>query len=216
MKPLRVHSVAEARLYLMVTPCPKCSSGPWETMDSEEIQAEESQLDETSEWVNLKLYARCLKCGYRQEFLFRRTGKLTDIERELQKELHDSEIDLVNPFPEHSEVIDLGQWLSLFYMLVEKASSSVQPEQTRRFGFQAAQCLEEALKFYKEGDELPPASAFFVESSRRAYGEHPEKFTKRRLIDMRSKLPDLRVMIKKLARDTSAKPSKRWWRFWKR
>ena len=216
MKPLRVHSVAEARFYLMVTPCPNCSSGPWETLSSQETHAE-TTASFNKDQLQLTLQARCLKCGYVQEFLFIRKEALTEMEKELQQELLDAQIELINPFPEHSEVIDVGQWLSLFYLLVEKASSAP-ADQTRRFGFQAAQCLEEALKFYKESDELPPASAFFVESSRKAFREHPEKFARQRLIDMRSKLPDLRVMIKKIARNNVPEKSKQkhWWQFWKR
>jgi len=214
MKPLRVHSVAEARFYLMVTPCPNCSSGPWETLNSQETYIDTPTSSNMGQ-LQLTLQARCLKCGYVQEFLFVRQKALTEIEKELQQELIDAQIELINPFPEPSEIIDVGQWLSLFYLLVEKASSAP-ADQTRRYGFQAAQCLEEALKFYKEGDELPPASAFFVESSRKAFREHPEKFTRQRLIEMRRKLPDLHVMIRRIARNNAPQKPKRWWQFWKR
>ena len=194
MQTLRAHSWAEAHIYLMVTPCANCSRGLWE------ITGEEDSPDTCSIKT---LRVRCLRCGTEKEFLF-------ECGEEGQKA---SSIELVNPTPAVSEIIDLGQWLSLFYMLVEKAGAAESVE-SRRLGFQAAQCLGEALKFYTEDDELPPKSAFFVAASRQAFAEHPEKFARQRLRDMRGKLPDLRVMARRVSRDIGPKRKKPWWRFW--
>lgn len=195
MQPLCAHSWAEAHMYLKVTPCPNCSRGPWE------ITSEQPPTE------SLTLLARCLHCRTEKKFLFECAGAPPGPE-----DSPDLPIELINPTPEPSRIIDLGQWLSLFYMLVEKASSTGGAE-SRRGGFQAAQCLDEALKFYTEDDELPPTSAFFVKASRQAFAEHPEKFARQRLRDMRNKLPDLRIMAKRIARDAGEKKPKHWWQF---
>jgi hypothetical protein len=124
----------------------------------------------------------------------------------------DLPVELVNPTGSPSRIIDLGQWLSLFYLLVESANRAAGKQETRRQTFQAAQCLDEALKFYS--DELPPASAFFTESSSQAYARYPERFARQKLLAMRSKLPDMRLMTRRLRRDAQPR-RRRWWGFWK-
>ncbi len=205
MQSLHAHSRAEARLYLMVTPCPNCSDGPWE-ITAEQTNAEANQ-------PNRMLLARCVHCRTEKKFLF--DWSESDLPEDLCNDLQTSSAERINPTRDPSRIIDTGQWLSLFYMLVEKASAASGID-ARRIGFQAAQCLDEALKFYTEDDELPPESAFFVASSRQAFSEHPEKFARQRLRDMRSKLPDLRIMAVKIARDADVKQKRPWWQFWKR
>ncbi len=197
-------------MYLSVTPCPNCSGGPWEvtTEETSSSNGDESDLPVRT------LRARCLHCGNKKEFVFESAESSEDVEAEQYETLEGASVDLVNPTPSPSEIIDLGQWLSLFYLLVEQAAAAKGAE-SRRLGFQAAQCIEEALKFYTEDDELPPKSAFFVEASRRTFAEHPEKFARQRLRDLRSKLPDLRIMARKISHDTGEKQKKPWWRFWK-
>ena len=104
--------------------------------------------------------------------------------------------------------------MSLFYLLVESAAKEDAPTATRRTGYRAALCLAEALKFYGD-DELPPRSAFFTETSARAFSEHPENFAKQKLRDMQSKLPPIAKMARRVARD-EASPRPKWWRFWRR
>ncbi|MDY7010691.1 MAG: hypothetical protein SVV80_08060 [Planctomycetota bacterium] len=205
MEPLHAHSRAEARMYLMVTPCPNCSDGPWE------ITAEQANV-ETGQ-PNRMLLARCVHCRAEKKFLF--DWSQSDQAEERSDEPPISSLELINSSPDTSRIIDVGQWLSLFYMLVEKASVAKDVD-TRRVGFHAAQCLDEALKFYTEDDELPPKSAFFVASSRQAFAEHPEKFARQRLRDMRSKLPNLQVMVRRIMLDETKGPKKKWWQFWKR
>jgi hypothetical protein len=124
---------------------------------------------------------------------------------------------IVNPTDEPSRIIDLGQWLSLFYLLVDSAQRAGKGLEARRLTFQAAQCVEEALKFYGPEDESPPEGAFASAASRRAFAEHPERFARQRLRDIRGKLPDMRVMVRRLTRDAAAaeKPNP-WWKFWRR
>lgn len=118
----------------------------------------------------------------------------------------------LNPGPQPSRLIDLGQWLSLVSLLQEQAAKADSPAQARRLAAQAGQCIEEALKFYSADNELPATSAFFTEASQRAFAEHPETFARQRLADMRLRLPDDRPA----ARQTAGAPRpKRWWQFWK-
>jgi len=203
MQPLRAHSWAEAYLYLKVTPCPACAQGPWELQVERPATVEGSARSPGGQVRSLR--AKCLHCGAQQEFIFHCANP--DPEDPPRPAL-----ERINPGPEPSEIIDLGQWLSLFHLLVDQAHRSPDAAESRRVAFQAAQCLDEALKFYTEDDELPPRAAFRTEASRRAFAEHPEKFARQRLRDMRSRLPDLRVMERHLTRDARAPSRRRWWR----
>ena len=205
MPPLSVHSWLEAHLYLQVTPCQDCSKGPWQ------IQSEPQDPRGRT------LRARCLHCHAEKEFTFECSpagvgegagASASEQSPELREEL-------INPSPAPSRVVDVGQWLSLFYLLVETASKAADKAETRRLTFRAAQCLDEALKFYTADDELPPASALFTEPSGQAFAEHPERFARQRLRDLRGKLPDLRVMARRLARDAQKAGRRRWWQFWR-
>ena len=194
-EPLAAHSFNECRYYLMVTACDECGKGPWE-MDSTDPSAPGAGP--------IAVQARCRHCQRNQRFDF----------------LCESEVppgggrdEQINLTDEHSRIIDLAQWLSLFYMLIESAASAEQKPATRRTGFRAALCLAEALKFYTD-DELPPESAFFTVKSLAAFHEHPEKFARQKLRDMHSKLPALPRMERSVGRDQRA-GRKRWWRFWK-
>lgn len=198
MRSLRAHSQAEAYLYLKVTPCPECAAGPWEVR--EQPGAGEAPPGRQA------LRARCLQCGTEQEFAF-------ECAEAPPEQPLPAGGEVVNPTGAASEIIDLGQWLSLFYFYAESADRTADKAEVRRLTFRAAQCLDEALKFYRPADELPPPSAFFVDSSRQAFADHPERFARQRLRDMRSKLPDLRLMARRLALDAQGKPPRRWWPF---
>ncbi|GAG20851.1 unnamed protein product, partial [marine sediment metagenome] len=120
----------------------------------------------------------------------------------------------ISPTAEPSKIIDLAQWLSLFYMLAESAAEGDSPVATRRRGYQAALCLAEALKFYGD-DQLPPASAFFTPATAEVFRQHPERFARQRLRDIQAKLPALSTMAGHVDRDEGA-AKKRWWQFWRR
>ena len=194
-EPLRAHTFSEVRYYLMVTPCPTCGKGPWE-IDSAETPSPPDQITTVN--------AHCKHCGTQQSFTF-------ICENEPQPANADT--DCINPTGAPSRIIDLGQWLSLFYLLVESAASEGSRPVARHSGYQAALCLTEALKFYRD-DELPPESAFFSPATAAAFREHPEKFARQKLQDMRAKLPALNVMAHRIERDGRTK-RRRWWRFWR-
>jgi hypothetical protein len=202
MDPLRAHTWAEAHLYLMVTPCPACSRGPWE------ILSEPDRPDRRT------LLVRCLACGARKEFTFECPPPVEA--QPVPEEAQDAPLERINPSVEPSRIIDVGQWLGLFYHLIEKADKAPAPAATRRLTFQAAQCLEEALKFYAPDEELPGNSGFFTQASRDAFAKAPEKFARQRLRDLRSKLPEMRVMLRRLTRDGRGPGRKPWWQFWRR
>lgn len=202
MQPLRAHSWAEAHWYLRVTPCQECSQGPWEVKD------------EPADARGHTLRARCLHCDAEKEFAFDcppSGGPPAGPEQ-----IEGLPVELINPSGAPSEIIDVGQWLSLFYHLVETATKAKDRAETRKRTFEAAQCLDEALKFYGDHEELPPPSACFTEATREAFAQHPERFARQSLRDMRSRLPDLRVMAQRVTHDARGQTKKRWWQLWKR
>ena len=78
----------------------------------------------------------------------------------------------------------------LHEMYAESARREKNRAQTRRLNLKAACCLEEALKFYDEvGNDLPPSEGFFHEATRRRFRQNPERFSRRRLLDLRAGLP---------------------------
>ena len=195
MYPLRAHSQTEAMLYLKASPCRDCSQGPLELID----QAAEGSLH--------RLAARCARCGAECELAFIWPQPEPPGEAPAQ----------INPTDQPSRIIDAGQWLSLYYLLIESAVASEEDKAAkRRLTAQAGQCLDEALKFYTEDDELPPESAFFTDSSRHAYAEHPERFARQKLRDMRAPLPEMRSRPRRPADKAAAEPKRPWWRPWKR
>jgi hypothetical protein len=118
---------------------------------------------------------------------------------------------VVNPTDEPSRLLDVGQWIMLFRMIVEAASRETNKVQVRHFGIEAAQCLEEALKFYDEvGNDLPPPEALFTDASRERFQEHPEQYSRRRLLELRSRLPTLSAMRSSLS--PGRDKGKPWWR----
>lgn len=190
---LPAHTFNEVRYYLMVTPCPECGKGPWV---SQQDPSDVPPVGVTTVAV------QCGQCARSDSFVF-------DVERETA--ISGSGSLEINPTDEPSAIIDLGQWLSLFYLLVESASSESSAPLSRRMGYQAALCLGEALKFYGD-NELPPESAFFVRAA--TFHEHPENFARQKLCDMLAKLPAMPRMARRVERDERATGGK-WWRFWR-
>jgi hypothetical protein len=195
-QPLEAHSFNEVRYYMTVTVCPSCTKGPWE-IDRSQGPDLVSRLAVVA--------AHCRNCSRQGRFEF-----LCPYDAPTEG----PEAQIISPAGEPSKIIDLAQWLSLFYLLVESAAGDDSPQNSRLRGYQAALCLAEALKFYGE-DELPPASAFFAPATAEVFRRHPEKFARQRLRDMQAKLPALSVMARRVARDQQ--PARRpWWRFWRR
>jgi len=191
-EPLRAHTINEVRYYLMVNPCRLCGKGPQEIV---------SGADEIRPGTPATVGARCKHCR-----------QLQSINVLCQNAPADA--DAINPTAEPSRIVDLGQWLSLFYLLLESAAAEKSRTATRRGGYQAMLCLSEALKFYGD-NELPPEEAFFAEATAAIFRRHPEKFARQKLRDMQSKLPAPAKMAARVAGD-QLRRKRRWWQFWNR
>ena len=237
-EPLVAHSLAEAHLYLRATPCTSCGRGPLRASDTRSVGAPQSPLAKGStplapldkggkggEEVTVTVTATCDACQSVTSPTFRLPAWVALAAcppvcagRQPGKPgfpgargTHAEEPAVVNPTDEPSRILDVGQWIMLSRMLLEAGSKEAEKGRARRLGIEAAQCLEEALKFYDELDnDLPPPEALFDDASRERFRDAPEQFSRRRLIELRSKLPTT------LATPSSpSAPKKRpWWRRW--
>ena len=192
---LQASTVNEVRYYLMVTPCPQCLKGPWE------IDKVQSIAGDTP---GAQVEAHCQNCQTQRSFQFNCA---------FPDSAAGGDEDCVNPGLAPSRLIDLGQWLSLFYLMVESAAAQTSKHEARRLGYRAALCLAEALKFYPTGGDLPPESAFFSPKTLEGFRLHPANFASQRLRDMQAKLPDLRAMGRRVQAER-ADARRPWWRFW--
>ena len=179
----------------MVTPCPQCGKGPWVVRSAQQPGDRAFTVE-----------AHCRECNDEKTFAF-------DIEHDTP--LSGSESETINPASGPSEIVDLAQWLSLFYLLLERAATENDRVVSRQASYQAALCLAEALKFYGDEDELPAEGAFFSAASREVFRGHPKDFARQRLVDLRSKLPAMNVMTRRIDRDHWVR-HKKWWQFWRR
>ena len=194
-QPLPAQTFNEARYYLKVTACGACGQGPWE-VDQAEPPAQPGEI--------VTLRARCIHCGAERTVRFACEQPLPAT---------GPQAECINPTPTPSRIIGLGQWLGMFYYLVEAAARADSRPAGRRIGYRAALCLAEALKFYGQ-DELPPASAFFSEAAASIFRRHPERFARRKLRGLQAKLPPLAKMARSVNRDERRR-RKRWWQFWR-
>lgn len=203
---LVTHSLAEAFLYLMATSCPSCGQGPLKGEDVRPVGAsqcpvgeggrEESEDGADRLW---QITVTCAACKSVTAPTFQLPGNLVEVPA--------GEAAVVNPTDEPSRILDVGQWIMLFRMIVERAARETDKIQARHLGIEAAQCLEEALKFYDDADnDLPPPEALFTEPSRTRFRKAPEQFSRRRLIDLRAKLPSASAM-----RASLFAKKKHWW-----
>ncbi|MCH7526264.1 MAG: hypothetical protein IID39_02400 [Planctomycetes bacterium] len=197
-EPLHAHSVAEVSFYLMATPCAECGQGPLEADLPARAAGGGAAVEEVA--------ATCRACEHQQIIRFAVTAGD-------EAEQGDDSHPLINPTSTPSEILDVAQWIMLFRVILETASKETDKVEARRLGFEAAQCLEEALKFYGDDNDLPPATALFHETSRARLRENPGQFSKQRLRDMRAKLPARVTMQKQVARDAHA-VQRPWWKLW--
>jgi len=180
---------------MMVTPCTACGKGPRELKSAQQSGVRA-----------LSVATQCRACEHTEEFAF---------EIEHDTPLSGSESETINPTDAPSTTIDLAQWLSLFFLLVERANTEEDGVVSRQASYQAALCLAEAIKFYRDGEGLPEERAFFSEASLKVFREHPQKFSRHRLSDLQGKLPDLKIMARRIDRDHWVR-TKKWWQFWRR
>lgn len=189
--PVRVHSVAEAYLYLQVTPCGACGKGP--------IQSQGELTRRGQRAGAYELSVRCHSCGNKAAIVFWIVPPPT-------RESGASNI--INATGERSSAIDLLGWLTLFRSILEASEKTADKATARSLAWEAAQCLDEALKFFDADNEMPQADAFFSEASRQRYREHPQHFARSKWMERRLKLPNAAVR-------TASAPYRKWWQFWK-
>ncbi len=190
---LAIHSLAEARLYLKVTPCRACRGGPL-------IPDPQAAAHDPDQQV-LNVPVSCRACGKRQEILFDTSGvevreSIPAACGELLAPADRPTPAPINPTDEPSRIIDVAGWFTLHTVIAEAARTAGADARTlasraakRRLLIEAGQCLDEALKFFDADNDLPPEDAFFHHHSRRRFRDRPELFTRQRLIDLLRQLP---------------------------
>lgn len=193
-QPLRAHTFNEVRYYLMVCSCEACGKGPW-VIDQAEPPKDPDKV--------ATVKAHCNSCHATRDFSFTCAHILPEGEDEC-----------INPTDSPSQIVDLGQWLSLHALLLDKARSADSPLEGHRMAYQAGLCLTEALNFYGD-DELPDKSAFFSHTSELAFDKYPENFAKQKLRDMLAELPVMHHTHPADPQQQSAE-ARKWWQFWKR
>jgi hypothetical protein len=200
-KLLPSRSTAERHFYLMVLQCSGCGQGPFELVSSERTSDQSQDI-----W-----YIRCKHCKKGGRLLFDRKSLLIDDATAMTEELP-----MISPAETPSSLIDMGQWLALFYRIIAAASDEKDRKEAQRLGYEATLCLEESLKFYHPDSDLPPPEAVWTESSKQRLKEHPEMFLRSRLLQMREKLPSLQVMRQNLAKSEghNGRKKKHWWNKW--
>ncbi len=191
-QPLVAHSLAEVHLYLMATPCAGCGQGPLRGGAAR-------PSGDVDDKATVVVDVTCDACKSVSALFFRLPGGLAPNDAQDPPEINATE--------EPSRIIDVGQWLVLVRLLVEEAGQERNKQRARRLGLEAAQCIEEAMRFYDDAqNDLPPDDAFFCAASRTRFHEAPDQFSRQRLIGLRGKLPSFAVM-----RRTPEK-KKPWWR----
>jgi len=190
---VQVHTVAEAYLYLMIVRCRTCGKGPLEQRGDLTRAA-----SAPGGWL---LESVCSTCGAERPLCFA-------VEPAPTRE--QARFDRINPTSERSAAIDLLGWLSLFQTILGESSQHRNKPTARQLAYEAAQCLDEALKFYERDHELPDESAFFTEESRRRFRDHPQYFNRSKWRERRLRLPDIAAQTQPL--HESKRP---WWQFWR-
>ena len=170
--PLHAHTLNEARLYLRVVDCRTCGRGPLRSDKIASVQGKRSSLHETN--------VSCTACGAQwvQVFDIANAGAAN------------TDATMINPTGEPSRILDVGQWLVLSSMMMEEIGRETNKAAARTLGLNAAQCLDEALKFYTdEENDLPAPEAFYCKTSRERFRQSPDQWSRQRIVGMRAKLP---------------------------
>lgn len=188
-QPAPVRSFAEAYLYAMVAPCPVCAGA---------LNYEEAWFGYDPAGRSLRLEAVCQTCEAPYERVFDAAGlDAAELDRFNDGRLNppwSNSPATITPSSGASEIIDVAGWLTLFTLIGELARVAGDrpldlnpPDRAtiRRMRLVAGACLDEALKFFEDDNDLPPDDAFFSDASRRQFWERPELFTRQYIADLR-------------------------------
>lgn len=96
---------------------------------------------------------------------------------------------------EPSQVIDAGQFLREADRAVLRVTDSPTSQNLYWLG-RAIACLEEVLKWIPDGEESPPASAFFTDDGLRVFHEEPGRFRRSRLAAVHAAYQELRALTR--------------------
>jgi hypothetical protein len=164
--PMEALTLDEVRCFLEVTPCPSCQTGP---------MIFDAPTGPTF---------TCQACE--------RTGEIEfSVEYPLPDTI-DPAIPHINPTDDPSQLVDLNQWLGLYYLHAEAADEHpTSATEHHNHQLWAAACLAEAIKFYDVDEEFPKPESCWTETSRAALENHPDIFSRSHLVDLRTKLPPL-------------------------
>lgn len=188
-----LHSVAEAFLYLMAARCTGCGFGPLKP---------QGNLTRTSHCeAPWRLLAECPQCGRCEPVSFLIDPVPT---REQARSA------VVNPTALRSRAIDLEGWVTLFQTILAAAGEQRDRALSREVLSEALSCLEEALKFYGPGEDLPGGDAFFNEASRKGFLAHPERYARGIWEQRRA------ILVGTLGRTEAHAPPRRWYQFWRK
>ena len=187
------HSLTEVRLYLMTRSCRACGQGP---LGLSEVAPEYDPGRHS-----LTLAATCRQCGGQSSLVFdtseiERRASVPSVLGELQDVRRQQAAQVINPTRWPSLLIDVAGWVMLHLMLAEAARAesikSMRMDKraaVRRMQIEAGECLDEALKFFDEDNDLPPREAFFTQETYRRFLDRPELYTRQRLIELRDRFP---------------------------
>jgi hypothetical protein len=190
---LAASSVTEAHFFLLVQACAQCQQG---RLEAAAAHTESEHID-----AIVRFDCVCCSCQASSQLRFK-----MDAARAMP-----TDPPVVNPASTPSRLIDVAQWIALFTTLVGAANDEPDRQSARRLGYEAALCLEEALKFYEAENDLPPDSAFFHDDRKHLARTQPAQFSRGRLLDLRSKLPTMGAM----SRTLKGPKQKRWWQRWR-
>jgi hypothetical protein len=185
----------EAYYYLMLQRC-SCG-GP--------LEAGEARREFEEGVPCRRIMTVCRDCRARRDLVF----DVSSCDR------HEEPAEAARPIadPRPSQVIDVSQWLALFHAILKAANEASDRAATRRLGFEAAQCLDEALKFYEPDQDMPPRSAFLSDESFERSRQQPAGFARSRLMEYRDRLPATGTMRARIGRDARS-PRGGGWRRW--
>ena len=183
----------------MVQCCSHCGQGPLLSATSlREPSAHEN-------YTLLTMQAKCSHCQEESWFQF----ELPD--REERPGDSDAYTSRINPTEEPSRILDVTHWVTLHRIVLNAADRAADKAEARELRCEAAECLDEALRFYRPNNDLPPSSGLFTEQSRRRLKDRPELYIRQTLLAQRQRLPNRDV----IARGLGPRARRRWWEFWR-
>lgn len=158
-------TIAEAHLYMDVTPCPACRGRGFSGT---------SVVMLTDGTMYERHTGTCLECGTAREFVFR-------VQAEEPVRLDE----VAFGGPERSELLDPGEWLAVADVAANRAGGPDADDLLL-----AAAAVDEVLKFVPAGADEVPADAFHSSTGRDVYERQPHRFGRDRLESLAITLRD--------------------------